>query len=139
MNHYTMRLARNFWGGLMIAGVLVLCRCSQPAQEEIYGRYVLESPNGTEYLTLDKDGTYSQQYESKDGTVRLSQTERWTYQPERQEVNLQDPLLIYDVTGKLNDPAHIQGKGLCGLLLTRELGAIRININEDLGIYFKKL
>jgi len=139
MNLYTRRLTRNFWGGLMIAGVLLLCRCSQPTQDEIYGHYRLESPTGTEDLTLNKDGTYSQQYESKDETVHLSQTERWTYQSETKEVNLQDPLMIYDITGKLNDPSHIPTKGVWGLGLTREFGEIRININEDLGIYFKKL
>lgn len=82
----------------MLAVAVVLCRCSQPTQEEIDGRYKLESPSGTEYLTLNKDGTYFQEYQSKDGAVHLTQTQKWTYDPTKKDMDLHDPLLMYDTT-----------------------------------------
>jgi hypothetical protein len=139
MTRLIKRLTKILLGGPTIVAALLLCCCSQPSQKEIYGRYMLESPTGTEYLTMNQNGTYFQKYESKDGQVHLSQTNRWTYEPDEYSIYFQDPLLIYDTTGKLNDPAHIQTEGMCGLVFTKEFGEIRININEDLGIYFKKL
>jgi hypothetical protein len=107
--------------------------------DEIYGRYELENGSGTECVTLNKDGTYFQDYTSKDGMTHVTQTDGWTYEPEKSELNLHNPLLIYDMLGKLNDPTHFQTKGIYGYGLTREFGQIRININEDSGVYLKKL
>src|SRR5258706_13561363 len=75
---------------------MLLTACSSVKSEDLVGQYIAYYPFGTERVTLNADGTYSQDIRLKLNNQRLDHIGRWRYSAEDTYVELEDALDVAD-------------------------------------------
>jgi hypothetical protein len=140
MNYIKLLVQSVAWIALMLAGVLMLGGCSTKASlGKLYGKYKAEYPYGIEYLKLNQDGTYFQEYRSKNGIDHLSQNGQWSYDVTEGRLSLKNPLDVDNGFGQPNPISKMTSKGVWFLTVHPGFTTVQITINEDDGFYFEKL
>jgi hypothetical protein len=128
---------------------LFICGCRQPVENsgELIGTYEVEYNHnwgqnlGKETLTLKDDMTYTQIFKASNGQI-YKNTGRWHLEKLDGDPNL--CLYLSDISDFLNDSynaidAYPHRHGGCYTGAYMHGSQIWIIINEDLGLYYKKI
>src|SRR5882762_3390018 len=107
--------------------------------DEIVGKWTVQYRETTEELVLRKDGTFDQILAGQQGSNLARRTGKWELRNGKEtEVVLHGALPIDETTGKIDgDLSHIEN-GLSFFPVSRTFGRIKLIVNEDLNLSFRK-
>lgn len=104
--------------------------CMTVDENELYGRYLLEFPFGSEELILYDNGTYKQIITIKDEEdIIFENTNTWKYDKEYNDIALSHGLILVNVLCELRDDYKIPSKGylLRGVIKYTPFGDISLS------------
>lgn len=114
---------------------LTACR---PQRSDIPGDYQATYPFGVETLVLRENGSYKQEFRLQGSSDVVTLSGHWSYDADDGQLQLENALPIVDGFGRLEKDYATARDGLRGLLVQRTPNGIRLAINEDLDLYFKR-
>jgi hypothetical protein len=115
----------------VFAFALLVAACGGPQQSELPGVYVATYANGTEKVTLDRGGTFSQEVRLEGGDSVVMNTGTWQYISGR--VDLQHCLAVGDGFGRIRGD-FATALGACSPSVGRRwpfAGELRLGGDED--------
>jgi hypothetical protein len=124
-------------GVLSVVGALVSGCSIRVPESEVNGVYVADYENGTEKLTLEKNGKYSQEVRLKGSGKPVTKSGTWKYVPTGDggivtRIHLEDCLGVNDGFGKIR-PDFATNRGGCSFPVERRwfiVGRLRLGPNE---------
>jgi hypothetical protein len=116
---------------LLAASALSIMGCSKTVTEsELVGTYVAKYPFGTERISLDANGEYTQEFTPSTTDRQASAKGRWSYNQATGYVSFENCLIVHDLDGKLATNYNVPKNGLSVLPASR-LFRITIGISDD--------
>lgn len=110
----------------------------EPSKLELPGTYIADYEVAKEKLSLNKDGTYTQEVIRKSNSKVNVSKGTWTYNPETQYVSFNENfMVVLDGFGKL-DPEYAHPKP-GGVSLPAKIYFGRTRIGTSKGVIYKKL
>ena len=120
--------------------IFLISGCSVKVHiDEMWGRYKLKYPYGSEELLLNKDGTYVQTvFINGEATPKVN-TGKWEFDENHSRVILVNAMIVDDYFGHLR-PSYWEIKpGLSIFRVKKSFGRIKLIINPDQGFFFEKI
>jgi len=126
--------------------ILMLCGCaSKVTDEELIGSYEAKYPketanptSGVERLELKVDKTYYQEFEFDEPKKIIKNSGKWEYIPEESRVKFTNVLEIEGLSKQVQVIKLDSSKSYWTAHLRKYGDRIRLDIDEDRSIYFKK-
>lgn len=85
--------------------------CSRVQEQDLYGTYLAQYEFGSEKLILHPNGEYEQNIEIKLTSESFQKLGKWKYNPEQNDVELEDAYSVQDGFGQLDNSYHIAKNG----------------------------
>jgi len=107
--------------------------------DEIVGRWTVRYRETTEELVLRKDGTFDQILVGQQGSNLARRTGKWELRTGKEtQVVLHGALPVDESTGKIDRDLSRIENGLSFFPVSRKFGRIKLIVNEDLNLSFRK-
>ena len=119
---------------VLISGCLL-----HPDSEEIPGTYVAEYGFGTDSLTLNSDGSYTQEIKVKGRSEPLRASGTWKYDKNESRVNFSDVYLIPNPYRDEWDEATETNRGFGNYIVERYFFSRKLRFGPDEGHPYNKV